>query len=193
MGNREDLLEGAKRCLYERGYARTTARDIVNESGTNLASIGYHYGSKDALLDEALISIATETDSLWGTTADISQPFPDAWDRMLEDLASHQNWLVGHTELWCQMRRSPALKEKYLELASEQRAAAVQRALEVKPDLDQPTAEAVTSLSMAIGDGLVVQLLADRNLTINGSELPAALRALADYYEDAAAAADDKD
>ncbi|HIW90797.1 MAG TPA: TetR/AcrR family transcriptional regulator [Candidatus Corynebacterium avicola] len=193
MGNRENLLEGAKRCLYERGYARTTARDIVNESGTNLASIGYHYGSKDALLDEALISIATETDSLWGTTADISQSFPDAWDRMLEDLASHQNWLVGHTELWCQMQRSPALKEKYLELASEQRAAAVQRALEVKPDLDQQTAEAVTSLSMAIGDGLVVQLLADQDLTINGSELPAALRALADYYEDAAATANDED
>ncbi|MFJ2260593.1 TetR/AcrR family transcriptional regulator [Streptomyces sp. NPDC087844] len=57
MGHREDLLEGAKRCLLEKGFARTTARDIVKESGTNLASIGYHYGAKDTLLAEAYISI----------------------------------------------------------------------------------------------------------------------------------------
>ncbi len=29
MGHREDLLEGAKRCLLAKGFARTTARDIV--------------------------------------------------------------------------------------------------------------------------------------------------------------------
>ncbi|WP_055526114.1 TetR/AcrR family transcriptional regulator [Streptomyces graminilatus] len=57
MGHREDLLEGAKRCLLEKGFARTTARDIVKESGTNLASIGYHYGSKDKLLAEAYVSL----------------------------------------------------------------------------------------------------------------------------------------
>ncbi|MDH6219405.1 TetR/AcrR family transcriptional regulator [Streptomyces pseudovenezuelae] len=57
MGHREDLLEGAKRCLLEKGFARTTARDIVKESATNLASIGYHYGSKDALLAQAYIAL----------------------------------------------------------------------------------------------------------------------------------------
>ncbi|XKK62913.1 TetR/AcrR family transcriptional regulator [Streptomyces sp. ARC32] len=57
MGHREDLLEGAKRCLLDKGFARTTARDIVKESGTNLASIGYHYGSKDVLLAQAYIEL----------------------------------------------------------------------------------------------------------------------------------------
>src|SRR6185295_1229331 len=51
MGHREDLLAGAVRCLREKGYAHTTARDIVAASGTNLASIGYHYGSTRALLN----------------------------------------------------------------------------------------------------------------------------------------------
>ncbi|MCL8017170.1 TetR/AcrR family transcriptional regulator [Streptomyces sp. AS02] len=60
MGHREDLLEGAKRCLLAKGFARTTARDIVKESGTNLASIGYHYGSKDALLAEAYLALVGE-------------------------------------------------------------------------------------------------------------------------------------
>ena len=62
MGHKEDLLAGAKRCLLERGYAGTTARDIVAASHTNLASIGYHFGSKDALLTEAMIELIGE----WG-------------------------------------------------------------------------------------------------------------------------------
>jgi AcrR family transcriptional regulator len=69
VGHKEDLLDGAKRCLYEKGYARTTARDIVAASGTNLASIGYHYGSKETLLNQALMS-ATED-------------FGDALDRLM--------------------------------------------------------------------------------------------------------------
>ncbi|MFV8187019.1 MULTISPECIES: TetR/AcrR family transcriptional regulator [unclassified Streptomyces] len=60
MGHREDLLEGAKRCLLQKGFLRTTARDVVKESGTNLASIGYHYGSKDALLAQAYLALVEE-------------------------------------------------------------------------------------------------------------------------------------
>ncbi|WP_433340500.1 TetR/AcrR family transcriptional regulator [Streptomyces sp. CA-253872] len=62
MGHREDLLEGAKRCLLDKGFAATTARDIVRESGANLASIGYHYGSKDALLGRAYVALVEEMD-----------------------------------------------------------------------------------------------------------------------------------
>ena len=54
MGNREDLIAGAKRCLLEKGYAATTARDIAAASGVSLAAIGYHFGSKDALLNQAV-------------------------------------------------------------------------------------------------------------------------------------------
>src|SRR4051794_12776033 len=74
MGHREDLLEGAKRCLLEKGFVRTTARDIVKESGTNLASIGYHYGSKDKLLAEAYVSLveglSDDFPPAMGTTGD---------------------------------------------------------------------------------------------------------------------------
>ncbi len=62
MGHREDLLEGAKRCLLEKGVRAHHARDIVAASGTNLASIGYHYGSKEALLNLAFLRLTEE----WG-------------------------------------------------------------------------------------------------------------------------------
>jgi AcrR family transcriptional regulator len=54
MGNRENLIAGAKRCLLEKGYAATTARDIAAASGVSLAAIGYHFGSKDALMNQAV-------------------------------------------------------------------------------------------------------------------------------------------
>jgi AcrR family transcriptional regulator len=56
MGNREALLEGAKRCLLEKGYARTTARDIADAAGVSLAAIGYHFGSKETLLEQAFMA-----------------------------------------------------------------------------------------------------------------------------------------
>src|SRR5437868_5812172 len=68
MGHKEDLLAGAKKCLLELGYANTTARDIVAVSHTNLASIGYHFGSKDALLTQAMIEMMGD----WGGKFEIA-------------------------------------------------------------------------------------------------------------------------
>ncbi|MFJ7074582.1 TetR/AcrR family transcriptional regulator [Streptomyces sp. NPDC098781] len=91
MGHREDLLEGAKRCLLEKGFVRTTARDIVKESGTNLASIGYHYGSKDALLAQAYVSLvegmgdAFEGDGAAGLTTEPGslERFQEVWSNII--------------------------------------------------------------------------------------------------------------
>ncbi len=70
MGNREDLIAGAKRCLLEKGYAATTARDIATASGVSLAAIGYHFGSKDALMNLAVYdSIGEWADELQSALA----------------------------------------------------------------------------------------------------------------------------
>ena len=55
--HRDQLVKGAIKCLQSKGYAHTTARDIAAASGANLASIGYHFGSKEALLNEAMIQL----------------------------------------------------------------------------------------------------------------------------------------
>jgi AcrR family transcriptional regulator len=101
MGHREDLLEGAKRCLLAKGFVRTTARDIVKESGTNLASIGYHYGSKDALLAEAYVGLvegvsdhfdATE-ESTTGTRPGSTDRFQEVWRNIIATMS-------GPDSLW---------------------------------------------------------------------------------------------
>jgi AcrR family transcriptional regulator len=53
--NRAKLVEGALRCVERLPPERVTARAIADEAGANLASIGYHFGSKDELVTEAVI------------------------------------------------------------------------------------------------------------------------------------------
>jgi AcrR family transcriptional regulator len=53
--NRAELLEGTLRCLERLPPAQLTARAIAAESGANLASIAYHFGSKDDLVTEAVV------------------------------------------------------------------------------------------------------------------------------------------
>src|SRR5918996_1270137 len=53
--NRSNLVEGTLRCLERLPPERVTARAIADESGANLASIAYHFGSKDNLVTEAVI------------------------------------------------------------------------------------------------------------------------------------------
>jgi AcrR family transcriptional regulator len=61
-GNRDALLAGALKCIYEKGYARTTARDIASAAGTSLAAIGYHFGTTQQLLNHAVFAAAER----WG-------------------------------------------------------------------------------------------------------------------------------
>jgi AcrR family transcriptional regulator len=68
MGNREDLPAGALACLKDKGWARTTVRDIAAAAGVNHAAIGYHFGSREALLTSAFVQAMEE----WG--AEIEPP-----------------------------------------------------------------------------------------------------------------------
>ncbi|MFF2550201.1 TetR/AcrR family transcriptional regulator [Nocardia sp. NPDC058058] len=98
MGNREDLLAGARTCLFDKGFARTTVRDIATAAGVSMAAIGYHFGSKEALLTAALTAATRE----WGdelaralAATDITDPdalrrFTARWDAVRESIADHR-------------------------------------------------------------------------------------------------------
>jgi AcrR family transcriptional regulator len=53
--NHDQLIEGTLRCLERLPADRITARAIADEADANLASIGYHFGSKDELVTAAVI------------------------------------------------------------------------------------------------------------------------------------------
>src|ERR1700736_2623533 len=118
VSHRDALLEAAKRCLRERGYMNTTARDLVAESGTNLGSIGYHFGSKEALLNEALGDLFAEwtrriTDAATASaTAGALERTAISWIAMLGSMPEQRSLLQAFADSLAPTTRSPHLREQ---------------------------------------------------------------------------------
>ena len=49
---RERILDAAERLFMAHGYDGTSMRQITGEAGVNLAAVNYHFGSKEALIQE---------------------------------------------------------------------------------------------------------------------------------------------
>jgi AcrR family transcriptional regulator len=49
---KQKILDAAERLIAEQGYAATSLRQIIAEAGVNVASVHYHFGSKEDLLNE---------------------------------------------------------------------------------------------------------------------------------------------
>ncbi|MFJ5796920.1 TetR/AcrR family transcriptional regulator [Streptomyces decoyicus] len=188
MGHREDLLEGAKRCLLEKGYARTTARDIVAASGANLASIGYHYGSKDALMRQAIIASSEE----WGASvaqapavgggaeardAEPLERFAAVWDAVLQRIATEREFIAAQVEVLGLLPRDTALREAIGEVLPEGGEGLV-AVFEGVPDteVDPEAARIVGSFYQALLTGLMVQSLLTPDAMPSGRDLATALR-----------------
>ena len=184
-GNREKLLQGALTCLREKGYARTTARDLAAASGANLASIGYHFGSKEALLNEAM------AEGFRAFTADIersavmegSATGPARLERSLATMIDHfdefRPFLVSFVEAFPQAIRSPELREGMAAAYEEGRAAGADmfvRAVEADGmTLSREHAETLSSLVTAVCDGLILQWLLDRDGLPSSAQITGAL------------------
>ncbi|TCP48657.1 TetR family transcriptional regulator [Tamaricihabitans halophyticus] len=191
MGHREDLLAGAKRCLYERGYAHTTARDIVAASGTNLASIGYHFGSKDALLVEALLEAFDEWNAKIGEiafAADLSAPdiyaqLEQAWTRIFELFAEQRPLMVANVEAMAQAAHSPQVREALAESYRSVRETFGARFAESLGGLvDERTAKALIGYQTALGDGMMLQWLFDPEGGPSATDIALATRAIVGIY-----------
>jgi len=190
MGHREDLLAGAKRCLYEKGYARTTARDIVAASGTNLASIGYHYGSKEALLNAALFQAIGEWgDELEAALAAETDPdasplerFEQYWTRVLDTFASHRRLWAATFEIWGAIERVPELRQAVADGYQEARRGWAMLLSNIDAAVDEKKALAVGSFYQALLTGVLTQWLIDPERAPSGQDLAEALREIVALY-----------
>lgn len=186
MGNREDLLAGAKRCLYEKGYARTTARDIASASGVSLAAIGYHFGSTEALLNAAMIEAIDD----WGQQVqrDLSadahhyatmaplERFAAIWTRILASLEADRALWVATLEVAAQIERAPEVRAFLADALQQGRLGLAELFQNIDPARDEHTAWLVGSLYQALMSGVVVQWLADPARAPTGDDLANALR-----------------
>jgi AcrR family transcriptional regulator len=185
MGNREDLLAGARRCLYEKGYAHTTARDIAAASGTSLAAIGYHFRSTKALLNEALIEATKE----WGEEleraldvevapdAGLLERFEAVWTRVIASFTTHRQLWATQLEVVTQIEQTPELREQLAEGLEQARLGLAELIQRIDPD--DPAAKLVGSFYQALLTGVLVQWLIDPEQAPSGRDLADALRVIA--------------
>ncbi|HEV7652277.1 MAG TPA: TetR/AcrR family transcriptional regulator [Actinophytocola sp.] len=185
MGNREALLEGAERCLVDKGYARTTARDISSAAGVSLAAIGYHFGSKEELLQAALRQslekwgdsiaalVATRDYSIEGH----SNLFVAAWERVIGSFRESSKLWAVQFELLAVLEREPRLRESF---ASDTRQARIALA-----DLfgaiveDDEEAEKIGAFYQTLLVGLAAQWLSDPETVPRGRDLLDAIKLIA--------------
>ncbi|MBT2403055.1 MULTISPECIES: TetR/AcrR family transcriptional regulator [unclassified Streptomyces] len=181
MGHREDLLEGAKECLVEKGFVRTTARDIVKASGANLASIGYHYGSKDALLTQAFIALIEEwgdkfTGAVTGEGGSLER-FRSVWEAVH---AGHEEsgpvWAAS-MEVALSRERLPELRELLASSQGEGRRGLVSMFTGVPEErLSEEDLRTTGAFYQALLNGFMIQWLFDPTTAATPAELTEGMR-----------------
>ncbi|MFG3252103.1 TetR/AcrR family transcriptional regulator [Streptomyces sp. NPDC048172] len=188
MGHREDLLEGAKRCLLEKGW-RATARDIVAASGTNLASIGYHYGSKDTLMREALFSAMGDwgdemqriTESAISSTASPAERFETAWSVLSDLFDKHRTLWAANFEAVQRSDSDPQLRSAFVAAEREAQAGLVALFHGV-PDAEvsQEDTARYGPLYHLLVSGMVAQKTLNPDSQVSGENLIEAMRLITD-------------
>ncbi|MDX2679128.1 TetR/AcrR family transcriptional regulator [Streptomyces sp. NY05-11A] len=183
MGHREDLLEGAKRCLLAKGFARTTARDIVKESGTNLASIGYHYGSKDALLAQAYVTLVEGMAEAFDGVAGIGTE-PGSLERFQEVWANIIETMRGPGSLWRLSVEIVAMRDQLPELADHLAKAQREGSRGIVPlfiggreeDVEEATVDTLGAFYTTLMMGLMAQWTFDPKSAPEADQLTEGLR-----------------
>ena len=178
--NREQLIEGTLRCLERLPAERITTRAIAEESDANVASIAYHFGSKDDLVTEAVV---------------------EGLDRWLEEIAN----ALGHLDarsprerlraalavIETTRERHEGLARNFLgALSRAQHSARIQDLLtdgfrHTRPNVaavlelgDDQAGEDAAGLVHSLFTGLLFQTLLDPDLAIEGDRMERALTRL---------------
>jgi AcrR family transcriptional regulator len=169
--HREQILEGAIQCVQTRGVADTTTRD--------LASIPYHFGSKDALMDQALLhairrySEHVQQQAFAGDAPPL-QALAKSLIATVDSFAEARPLLISLMEAHVKAIHSEALRERVAanrRAAVERIAASVSGGLGLEGQLSESQTHAVSVLILALVDGLMLAWLVDPDSVASGQEL----------------------
>ncbi len=189
MGNRDDLLAGALVCLKEKGWARTTVRDIAAAAGVNHAAIGYHFGSRDALLIEAFTQAMEE----WGlriqeatlaaldSDAGPRERYEAFWRHTIASYSENRQLWLASVEAGVEAERSPRVRELMTHAMAEGRSGLAAGLLGIPEDaVDDRAVRTIGALQLALMSGVLMQWTLDPEHAPTEHDLTEGLLALAD-------------
>jgi len=160
----EKMLRAARRILVRDGYGSLTLAAIEEEAGVNRALVHYHFGSKAGLLEAVVVSLFE--DPAFGFSDDVARTAEGparaeallAWQSRIVDDDDTMRLLL---ELLPHMMRDGDLRRWAALLYARYRdfdGACLQCAA---PEMDEATVRALAVLTVAVVEGLGVQLVLD--------------------------------
>lgn len=152
MGNRDALLAGAKESLLEHGWSHSTVRTIAATAGVNHAAIGYHFGSREALLTQALIEAVSELNEEIEQRTQ-GEPESAHWEALIESFSTHRALWLAQLEAILQAQHSEAVRSQLAD---------VQQRIRTKLG---------GALPLSMLTGLMLQSLVDPDALIDPAEL----------------------
>lgn len=199
MGNREALLEGAKRCLLEKGYSRTTARDIADAAGVSLAAIGYHYGSKESLLEQAFMAAMEDwfddekqepgeepgEESREEPAGGSIEQFRAFFADVIATFPAQKPLMRLNLEMGLEAEHNPALAAFMSYAVQLGREGLAENLGGLDPKRDGELAQQVGAFYSVLMTGIVAQYLADRERFPSAEDLAAGLRYVAERAHNA--------
>jgi AcrR family transcriptional regulator len=185
MGNREALLEGAKRCLLEKGYAKTTARDVAEAAGVSLAAIGYHYGSKESLLEQAFMAamedwFEEDTDGHEKLPPGSLAQFQAFFEEILATFPGQRPLLRLNIEMGLEGMHNPSLGAFMTRAVHYGRMEFAREMGGLDAEKDGELARQVGSFYSVLMTGLVAQFLMDQENFPSAADLAEGLRYIAE-------------
>jgi AcrR family transcriptional regulator len=183
--HREALLAAAGTLLRTQGYGNITARDLVAASNTNLGSIGYHFGSKEALLNEAIGNALEEWAETMAKAADAGvgktplERLKISAAALLDEFEHVRPYHLAFIEALARSAHSPELAAQLARHYERQR----DRVAGVLTStfglgLDPSVVRQIATTMIAVTDGLMLQLFADPTKVPTSEELASNLQAL---------------
>lgn len=164
------------------GRGDITARDLVAASNTNLGSISYHFGSKDALLDEAAKLVFEEWAQAVALTISADPDAPPArrlaraLEMILDDFDAMRPYFLGFLQIVAGSERSPETREQLIAHYRTQRDTVTTMVTKSLGDnIDPEDARHIASLLMSVSDGLMLQSLIDPGSAPTSRQLTLAL------------------
>ena len=127
---REKLLVCAGRIIAQKGFDRTTSKEICSLAGVNSAAVNYHFGSRENLYRELLLKVHRETfpsadmlRKLAGTDCSAQDKLLNIVNILLAMIVNADGWLI---RVWIREISNPSdvLSEIAMTLGKEKIAVA---------------------------------------------------------------------
>jgi AcrR family transcriptional regulator len=158
------LLDAARRLLARSGYNSLTVEAIGREAGENKALIRYYFGSKNGLLVALVDGLVSDT--LWqarrqlsalSSTEDRAALVVEIQEAILNDMSSYHLLFA----LLPHLLRNPSMASQLAELYRAYRELNTQALWGDRIQEAPQIVRDLASLTVALSDGLAVQLLAE--------------------------------